>query len=279
VKWQIAAGMFVVLGLIVLTLGLALSEMPRMELFKASNDARTVESGALLFENNCRACHGPQGRGIEGVAPAINAADLYDGSRLAAVGWSGTTEDYIRNVIAAGRPVPSAGTNYPQRMPTWSQRFGGPLRDDQVDSLVAFVMNWEERALAEGGGAAPPPVVEGAVGTEITVALPEGDAERGRQLAEGALGCSGCHVLAEVGPAWNAVGDQPGVGMRAESRFTQDDYTGLATDAQEYLVESVVQTNTFIVSGYQASIMPQNYGERLTAQDLADLIAYMNSLR
>ena len=40
-KWQIAAGMFLVLGLIVLTLGLALSEMPRMELFKASNDART----------------------------------------------------------------------------------------------------------------------------------------------------------------------------------------------------------------------------------------------
>jgi len=278
-KWQIAAGMILVLGLIVLTLGQALSAMQRMELFKASNDARADESGALLFENSCRACHGPQGKGIEGVAPPINAADLYDGSRLAAVGWSGTTEDYVRNVIAAGRPVPSAGTTYPQRMPTWSDRFGGPLRDDQVDSLVAFIMNWEDRALAEGGGAAPPPVVEGAVGTDLTVSLPEGDAVRGQQLAEGALGCSGCHVLADVGPAWNAVGDQPGVGTRAATRFTQDDYTGQAADARQYLVEAVVQTNAFIVSGYQANIMPQNYGDRLTGQDLADLIAYMNSLR
>lgn len=278
-KWQIAAGLFLVLGLIVLTLGLALNEMSRMELFKASNDARTVEAGASLFENNCRSCHGPQGKGIEGVAPAINAADLYDGSRLAAIGWSGTTDNYVRNVIAAGRPVPSAGTNYPQRMPTWSQRYGGPLRDDQVDSLVAFIMNWEDRALAEGGGAAPPTVVEGAVGTDIAQALPAGDPERGKQLAEGSLGCSGCHVLAEVGPAWMASGDQPGIGARAESRFAQDDYTGQASDAQQYLVESVVQTNAFIVSGYQPNIMPQNYGERLTAQDLADLIAYMNSLR
>jgi mono/diheme cytochrome c family protein len=145
--------------------------------------------------------------------------------------------------------------------------------------LVAFVMNWKDRALAQGGGAAPPPVVEGAVGTEITVALPEGDVEQGKALAEGPLGCSGCHVLSEVGPAWNAVGDQPGIGTRAESRFTQDDYTGQAVDAQQYLVESVVQTNTYVVPGYQASIMPQNYGDRLTAQDLADLIAYMSSLR
>jgi mono/diheme cytochrome c family protein len=278
-KWQIAAGLFLVLGLIVLTLGLALSEMPRMEVFKTSNDARAVESGAALFENNCRPCHGPQGKGVEGVAPAINAADLYDGSRLAAIGWTGTTEDYVRNVIAAGRPVPSAGTNYPQRMPTWSQRYGGPLRDDQVDSLVAFVMNWEDRAVAEGGGAAPPTVVEGAVGTDITVSLPEGDARRGQQLAEGGLGCSGCHVLADVGPAWPPTADQPGIGARAESRFAQDDYTGQATDAQQYLVESIVQTNAFVVSGYQPNIMPQNYGARLTAQDLADLIAHLNSLR
>jgi mono/diheme cytochrome c family protein len=278
-KWQIAAGLFLVLGLIVLTLGLALSEMPRMEVFKTSNDARAVESGAALFENNCRPCHGPQGKGVEGVAPAINAADLYDGSRLAAIGWTGTTEDYVRNVIAAGRPVPSAGTNYPQRMPTWSQRYGGPLRDDQVDSLVAFVMNWQDRALAEGGGAAPPTVVEGAVGTDITVSLPEGDARRGQQLAEGGLGCSGCHVLADVGPVWLPTADQPGIGARAESRFAQDDYTGQATDAQQYLVESIVQTNAFVVSGYQPNIMPQNYGARLTAQDLADLLAHLNTLR
>jgi mono/diheme cytochrome c family protein len=277
-KWQIAVGLFLVLGLLVLTIGLSLNELSRMEIFLASNDARAVETGALLFENNCRPCHGPQGKGIEGVAPAINAHDLYDGSRLAAIGWTGSTEDYVRDVIAAGRPVPSAGTAFPQRMPTWSQRFGGPLRDDQVDSLVSFIMNWEDRALA-AGQAAPPPVVEHAVGTDISQSLPAGDPARGQQLAEGGLGCTGCHVLAAVGPAWLPSGAQPGIGERAGTRYSQDDYTGQAVSADEYLIESVVQTNAFVVSGFQPGIMPQNYGDRLAAQDLADLVAYMSSLR
>jgi mono/diheme cytochrome c family protein len=31
-------------------------------------------------------------------------------------------------------------------MPTWSQEYGGPLRPDQIDSLVSFVMNWQDQA-------------------------------------------------------------------------------------------------------------------------------------
>jgi mono/diheme cytochrome c family protein len=277
-KWQISASLFLTLGLLVLTMFVVLNEQDRMAFFTQSNSARDIESGALLFENNCRPCHGPQGRGIEGVAPPINARDLFDGTRLASVGWSGSTSDYVRNVVAAGRPVPSAGTNYPQRMPTWSQRYGGPMRDDQVDALVSYVMNWESSALAEGE-AAPPPVLEGAVGTDITLTLPEGDVARGKALSEGGLGCAGCHVLAPVGPAWEASGDVPGIGTRAATRFLQDDYTGSATSAHEYLIESVVQTNAFVTDGFESNLMPQNYGDRLTAQDLADLIAYMDSLR
>jgi cytochrome c1 len=33
------------------------------------------------------------------------------------------------------------------------------------------------------------------------------------------------------------------------------------------------------MDGFESNLMPQNYGDRLTAQDLADLIAYMDSLR
>ena len=31
-------------------------------------------------------------------------------------------------------------------MPTWSSRYGGPLRDDQVQDVTAFVLNWEADA-------------------------------------------------------------------------------------------------------------------------------------
>jgi len=277
-KWYIglgtAATVLVTIALAILGVG----EQARMRDFTSAFEARQIENGAALFENNCRTCHGPQGRGIEGVAPALNAADLFTGARLERIGYTGTTEDYIRSTISAGRPVPSEGTSYPQRMPTWSQEFGGPLRPDQIDSLVAFVMNWEEIALARGEPTPSVPEGEG-VGTDITVSLPEGDADQGKALAEGGLGCVGCHILSNTGPAWEGGGGLDGVGVRAETRFQQDNYTGAAESAQQYLVESIVQPSAFVVDGFDDGLMPQNYGDRLTAQDLADLVAYLETFR
>jgi len=192
-KGSIVLGTLALLGLMGALLFVTINEVDRMRTAEAAYAARAVETGALEFESRCRSCHGPQGKGTP-LAPALNTAALFDGSRLAAAGYAGTVDDFVRGTISAGRPVPSAGTNYPQRMPTWGERFGGPLRDDQVDSLVAFVMNWEDRALAEGA-AAPELPADQAVGLDITQTLPTGDAARGRTLAEGTLGCAACHTF------------------------------------------------------------------------------------
>ena len=277
-KWYIGLGLGSIIVATAVAAVLAVQEPARMERFDAAFHARQIENGASLFENNCRTCHGPQGRGIPGVAPALNAADLFDGSRLQAVGYAGTVEDYVRGTIAAGRPVPSEGASYPQRMPTWSQQFGGPLRQDQIESLVQFVINWEQTALAEAG-ATPSISEEEAVGTDITVSLPEGDAENGQLLAEGSLGCTACHVLSTVGPAWAGEGETAGIGARAASRIEQPDYIGNATTAHEYLFESVVLSNVFVVEGFDPNVMPADYGRRLTPQDLADVLAYMETFR
>lgn len=276
-KWHIVIGSLGVVILFGLLVYVGTGEQERMVSFTRSYQSRQIEVGAALYENNCRPCHGPQGKGIEGVAPSINTADLYSGQRLEAIGFSGTVEDYVAGVIAAGRPVPSEGTSYPQRMPTWGQRFGGPLRDDQVNSLVIFIMNWQDRALAEGGPPAIPPGE--VVGTDITIQLPTGDPQTGRTLSAGSLGCAGCHELAAVGPAWAPSGDAAGIGERADTRFTQESYTGQATSAEQYLIEAVVLPNAYVVDGYEANVMPANYGQRLTVQELADLVAYMLSLR
>jgi cytochrome c len=277
-KWQIALGALAVAATIVVLAVVGAGEPRRMANFTISYNARQIETGALIFENNCRPCHGPQGKGIEGVAPAINAADLFNGERLKAIGFAGTVQDYVRATISSGRPVPSEGTNYPQRMPTWSQDFGGPLRDDQINSLVAYIMNWKDRALQEAAGPTPTPMAN-AMGTDMTIPLPPGDADRGKSLTEGDLGCVGCHILSATGPAWLPSGDTPGIGARAETRFTESDYTGHATTAQQYLLESIVTPNVFVVSGFEPNIMPGNYGERLTVQDAADIIAYLQSIR
>lgn len=277
-KWYIALGIASVV-LLTAVLGLiALNEEQRMEGFTAAFEARQIENGAILFETNCQQCHGPQGQGIEGRAPALNTPELFDGTKLEEIGFAGTTEDFVHATIASGRPVPSQGTNYPEQMPTWSEEFGGPLKEYQIEELVAFVMNWEEEALAR---AEPTPAVseEDAVGTDITVELPEGDPERGQVLAEGGLGCAGCHILSETGPAWEGDSDQPGIGARAEQRIEQDNYTGEAESAQQYLIESIVRTDAHVVEGFEAGVMPGTYGQRLTAQDLADLLAFLDTFR
>jgi mono/diheme cytochrome c family protein len=277
-KWYIALGTASVLLTVVVTGFLGLTEPARMSDFAQAFHARQIENGAALFENNCRTCHGPQGRGIDGVAPALNTAALFNGSRLEQIGYAGSVESYVRGTIAAGRPVPSQGTNYPQRMPTWSQEFGGPMRDDEIESLVAFVMNWEEDALARAEPTPAAPAGE-MVGTDINIELPQGDPENGRALAEGSLGCTACHILSNTGPPWEAQGDALAVGARAAQRMHQDNYTGEATTAEQYLVESILRTNAHVVEGYQPGVMPPDYGSRLTVQQLADLVAYLMTMR
>jgi mono/diheme cytochrome c family protein len=276
-KWQAALGGISFAALTAVLAWMAIGELNRMQAADQAYAAQAIETGALEYENLCRPCHGPQGLGTP-LAPPVNIVSLFDGSRLEAVGFGGTVEDYVRGTISAGRPVPSAGTNYSQRMPTWSQRFGGPLRDDQIDALVAFVMNWEDRAVA-GGGATPGTTPGQEVGTDITVELPEGDADNGKTLSEGVLACAACHVLSTAGPAWMAAGGTPGIGARAETHIGEAGYAGAATTADQYLLESIVDPNAYIVEGFAAGVMPTNFGTRMTAQEAADLIAYMLSLR
>ncbi len=51
------------------------------------------------------------------------------------------------------------------------------------------------------------------------------------------------------------------------------------TTPEEYLIESVVMPNAFIVEGFSQGVMPTDFGERITLQDMAELLAYMLTFR
>lgn len=279
--WRVILGTVSIVLTTILLGYVAITEQDRMADFTASYEARQVETGAGIFESNCKSCHGDKGQGIEGVAPALNAADLLVGTpkppRLLEIGWPGSTPDYIRAAIAGGRPRASAAfPTYPSRMPTWGQEYGGPLRTDQVNSLVTFIMNW---APAYANGAQPTPVVEG-VGTDITLELPTGDPANGKALTEG-KGCVGCHISSGVGPAWLASADPngEGIGTRAEHRYKDADYTGQATSAEQYLFESIVLPSAYIIQPFQPNVMPGTFGNSLSKQDVADIIAYLMTVK
>jgi len=274
VKYYVAGGTLAFIGAVALLIIMSALEPARMESFTRSYESRQIEEGAFIFESSCRPCHGPQGGGTP-LGPALNRADLFNGDYLSTIGWTGTLHDFLSATLYAGRPLPTEGSDYPQRMPTWSDEFGGPLRPDQIENLVAFIMNWGERAVA---GVEPTEVTgELMMGTDINVELPEGDSEVGQVLAQETFGCAACHEQTAVGPAWEAADGLPGLARRGEIRIQQDDYTGNATNGDEYLIESVIQSNNFIVEGYQANVMPVNFGERVTLKDMADLLAYMKS--
>jgi cytochrome c1 len=58
------------------------------------------------------------------------------------------------------------------------------------------------------------------------------------------------------------------VGQRAET--AREGYSG-----GEYLYESIAYPQAHMVEGYQGNIMPGNYKQRLSSQELADLVAFL----
>jgi mono/diheme cytochrome c family protein len=281
---RIQLQIFIGILLTVFTLGIlvfaGINENNRMQVWSEEAQARSIEQGAAMFESACSGCHGPQGLGVPGLCPPLNDKNFFT-NRLKEVGWNGSLEDYIISTVSAGRLASTRPDQYlgagagKMAMPSWSEAYGGPLRPDQIQNLAAFIMNWESEALARPD-VTPSPII--GVGTDITVQLPEGDAARGEALVA-AQGCVGCHIAQPIGPAWMPTANQPGIGDRAETRYQQPDYTGTATSAQQYLLESIVLPNAFVVEGFPADVMPQTYGANLTDQQAADIIAYLQTIK
>ena len=109
----------------------------------------------------------------------------------------------------------------------------------------------------------------------INDAPPAADVAAGRSLfMENTLGtntgCRLCHSLTPdtvlVGPSFAAVG------TRAETRVP-------GMTAEEYLRESIVNPNAYVVEGFPEGQMFQNYAEVLTPEEIDALVAYLLTLR
>ena len=128
---------------------------------------------------------------------------------------------------------------------------------------VRFVIGWIALALFMAGcsqsTSTPPPYVE-----------IEGDAARGEQLFSQVSGsippCSGCHIsgVSAASP------DLTGYGAVAGERVA-------GQSAAEYTFYSITDPGQYVVPDY-GNAMYNRYGEALTEQQIADLIAYLLTL-
>lgn len=93
---------------------------------------------------------------------------------------------------------------------------------------------------------------------------------RGELLVAG-NGCAACHSIngaANVGPTW--------LGLAGSQAELEDGTTVIADDA--YLAESIVNPKAKIVKGY-APVMPETYGSLFTEAQIADIVAYIKTLK
>lgn len=83
-------------------------------------------------------------------------------------------------------------------------------------------------------------------------------------------GCLACHNVegAETaGPSW--------LGVYGSDQLLESGETVVADDA--YLLESIIDPMAKVVVGFDP-IMPPGYGDRLTEQEITDIIEYIKSL-
>jgi putative heme-binding domain-containing protein len=220
-----------------------------------------VEAGGRLYQANCTGCHGPEGDGIA-------AVNFTKGQFRRAA----SDDDLVRVIIRGipGTPMPPS---------TFSE--------GQAGNIVAYL-----RAM-------------GGEGTRSSA----GDPIRGKALFDGKGQCLTCHAVSgngsRVGPNLTEIGAfrrqvelerslrEPDAEIRAENRvvravtrdgttitgrlLNQDTFALQLIDSNERLL-SLEKANLREYAVLKNSLMP-SYRDRLSVQELSDLVSYLASLR
>ena len=227
----------------------------------AIGNPKAIAAGAALWATSCTGCHGADGSGGRG--PNLVRRTL----------WHPISDESIYRTIREGVP----GTDMP---PT-------KLSDEETWSLVAFVKSMTGPA------------------SENKVA---GSPEAGGQIFRGTkAGCSNCHSIrgegGRIGPDLTDIGASRPVAVLKESILDpskglhmagQEAITvnlkngkqiqGIARNRNNYSLQVVDRTgNLHLLSMLDVasltisarSPMPDDYGRRLSPQELQDLIAFL----
>lgn len=124
-KWQ-TAGVVVLLLLVLAFPAYRVVESHRRTDALTAQNTALVMGGRQLWSQNCTTCHGVTGQGAD--SPALNTQQFL----------TGANDLQIHGIIAGGVP----GTE----MPAWWNEYGGPLTDQQIAELVAYLRSWEPNA-------------------------------------------------------------------------------------------------------------------------------------
>jgi mono/diheme cytochrome c family protein len=112
---------------------------------------------------------------------------------------------------------------------------------------------------SEGPAKPRPETVIGSVKTETTAV--KGDPAAGKVVFN-AQGCGSCHTFEPAGSTGT-------VGPNLTEALKDKDAA--------FIQQSIVDPNAEIAKGFQPNIMPQTYGSQLSAKQLADVVAFLQT--
>jgi len=273
---KIGLAMLALLGSIALLLVMGILETPRMEAQTLNFEGRSIQNGAAAFANNCASCHGVDGKGLTGVAPALHSKYFFT-QRLKDLEYTGSLHDYVKLTVAAGRPSMKK-SQWAQMMPTWGQRYGGPFRDDQVEDVTQFVLNWEEDALVQTAETDPwqpfqnAPTVDIFAGGGAVEAAPTPVATGPRPPQElfVAMACVGCHNIDQPQTDSNKGPIGPNMANLYETAGTRV----AGQDGKTYIHTSIINPTALVVAGYNP-VMPADFATKMSEEEINSLVDWI----
>jgi putative heme-binding domain-containing protein len=226
-----------------------------------------IENGSRLYQSNCAGCHGPAGDMVPGI-------DLMRGQFR-----RGSTDTEIIRIIRSGIP----GTTMPP----------GSFSDTQAGTIVAYL-----RSMAPASGR-----------TGTAADAPRGDVGRGKTLFAGRAECATCHRVNGSGP--RVAPDLSDIGAIRQPRELQQKlldpnavvrpgnlFIEAVTKDGETIAGRVLNQDTFSIqlidsherlrslsrSALRDSRFVKNspmpsYRDKLSAEEVNDLVAYLGSLK
>jgi cytochrome c oxidase cbb3-type subunit 3 len=222
---------------------------------------KTDAPGRRIFNSTCAACHGLDGRGSDkgaNIAGNVKLRHLSDAQ--------------VSEIISNG--VPGTG------MPAFHN-----LTARQISLLISYLR-----------------ILQG----KLAARTPPGDANHGKEIFFGKGECSTCHMISGeggfLGPDLSAYGsnmsaktireeilrtqriESPGYraavlttrdGDRLEGVIRNEDNFSVQLQTKDGSFHFLQKSNLQTVEPLGHSLMPTNYGQRLTADELNDLVSYV----
>lgn len=246
-------------------------------------------SGEKLFhikKADCTACHDEM-LPFPGGEYAPNLGDVATQAEqiIKSQGYTGrakTVADYLRESIVDPNAYIVPGDDYrdpKDGLSAMRRDFAQRLSPQEIEDLIAYLLTLKAATpIAAGQPTAAPPSASATL---------KGDAANGKKLfAMKKTDCLTCHDETVPFPGGDFGPNLGNVATNAEQILKSQGYTGKAKTVEEYLRESIVDPNAYIVPGddYRdpkdgLSGMNRDYAKKLTPQEIEDLVAYLMTLK